>query len=69
MPPEGSLAGWMARHGIDASLEFVVRRGIARRGIRPRPYLKPAFAKNRVKITREMDQVLRRVSQRLAAGR
>lgn len=69
MPPSGSLTGWMARKGIDARFEFVVRRAIGRRGIRARPYLKPAFVKNRAAISREMDQVLRRVSQRLAAGR
>lgn len=68
MPPPGALLGWMRRHGIDARYEFVVARSINRRK-RPRPYLKPALAKNRAAITREMDQVLRRVAQRLAAAR
>lgn len=39
MPPEGALLGWMRRHGIPEELEYVVRRGIARRGIRGRAYM------------------------------
>ena len=68
MPPAGALLGWMRRHGIDARYEFPVRRAINRRK-RPRPYLKPALAKNRAAISREMDQVLRRIATRLAGGR
>ena len=41
MPPGGVLLGWMSRHGIPASAEFVVRRAIGRRGIRPRPFMAP----------------------------
>ena len=66
MPPQGALLGWMRRHGIDPEAEFVVRRAIGRRGTRPQPYLKPALDKNRAAIGREMDAVLRRISQRLA---
>jgi HK97 gp10 family phage protein len=69
MPPPGALAGWLRRKGIDERYAFVVARSIARRGIRPRPYLKPALAKNRQKISREMDNVLRRIATRLAATR
>jgi hypothetical protein len=69
MPPQGVLLGWMRRHGIDERFEFVLRRSIARRGIRPRPYLKPALDKNRPAITREMAAVLKRTMTRLAAGR
>lgn len=69
MPPQGALLGWMRRHGIDASAEFVVRRAIGRRGTRPRPYLKPALDKNRPAITREMTAVLKRIGDRLATGR
>lgn len=34
LPPPGVLLGWMRRHGIPASAEYVLRRAIARRGIR-----------------------------------
>ena len=69
MPPPGALAGWLRRKGIDEQYAFVVARSIARRGTRPRPYLKPALEKNRQAISREMDQVLRRIAHRLAASR
>jgi hypothetical protein len=41
MPPRGALIGWMARHGIPASREFVIRRAIGRRGIQARPFMAP----------------------------
>lgn len=41
MPPGGVLLGWMGRHGIPSSAEFLVRRAIGRRGIRPRPFMAP----------------------------
>lgn len=67
MPPPDALLGWIRRKGIDVP-PFVVARSIARKGTRPQPYLKPALDKNRPAITREMTQVLRRISARLAAG-
>jgi phage gpG-like protein len=69
MPPAGALSGWMSRHGIEASAEFAIRRSIARRGIRKRPYLKPALDKNRAAISREMDTILRKIAERLAGAR
>jgi len=68
MPPPDALAGWLGRHGMDASFAFVVARSIGRRGIRPKPYLKPALDKNRPAITREMSAVIDRIFARLAAG-
>jgi hypothetical protein len=69
MPPPGALAGWLRRKGIDERYAFVVARSIARRGTRKRPYLKPALEKNWQAISREMDQVLRRIATRLAGSR
>lgn len=43
MPPQGALLGWMGFKGIPPELEFVVRRGIARHGIKPHPFMQPAF--------------------------
>lgn len=68
MPPPSALSGWLRRHGIDEKYAFVVAQSIARRGIRPRPYLKPALDKNRPAIEREMSAVVKRISNRLAAG-
>lgn len=68
MPPSGAVLGWMRRHGIDQSAEYVIRRAISRKGIRPRPYLKPAYDVNRLKIAREMGPVLmQRIMQRITA--
>lgn len=74
MPPPDALArdlqgGWLRRHGISNDLAFVVARAIARRGIRPRPYLKPAITTNRARIEREFAQVPKRVLARIGAGR
>lgn len=52
MPPQGALLPWMRRHGIDATAEFVIRRAI-NKAKRPRPFLKPAYDVNRLKISRE----------------
>lgn len=68
MPPPSALTGWMRRHGMDEKYAFVLARSIARRGTRPKPYLKPALDKNRAAITREMAAVLQRISNRLAGG-
>lgn len=37
MPPEGSLDKWYEAKGIDKKYDFVIRRAIARRGIKPTP--------------------------------
>lgn len=55
MPPSGSLLDWMRRHGIPAEQEFAVRRSIARKGIRARPYLVPALERNQDGIRREFE--------------
>lgn len=61
MPPQGALVGWMRRHGIPASAEFVVRRAIARRGIKAVPFLRRALQEVRPQIRREFEQVPKRV--------
>lgn len=41
-PPPGVLTEWCRRHGIEGK-EFLIRRKIARRGTKPRPFLMPAW--------------------------
>ena len=66
MPPKGSLLPWMRRHGIDASAEYLIRRAV-NRGKYPRPFLKPAYDINRLKITREFGSAVpKRILERLA---
>jgi Bacteriophage HK97-gp10, putative tail-component len=65
MPPSGVLLGWMRRHGVDASAEFVVRRAIGRRGIPARPYLSRALKDLEPQIRREFARVVPRIARRL----
>jgi hypothetical protein len=46
-PPQSAVAGWARRHGVSP---FLVARAIGRRGVRPAPFLVPAYEKNRAKI-------------------
>ncbi len=41
--PRGALLPWVRRHGMPDSAEYLVRRAIAKRGTRARPFLKPAW--------------------------
>ena len=41
-PAPGELLGWMQRHGIPENAEFAIARAIARRGFKPRPFMRPA---------------------------
>lgn len=67
-PPKGVLvrSGWLRRHGIPDSREYLVRRAIARRGIKPAPYLRPALDHDvmphlRPEIEAAADRALRRL--------
>ena len=67
-PPVATIAGWASRHGIPEASAYLIARAIGRRGTRPRPYLKPAFDKNRAAIGRELGPVtLRRIMDRIGA--
>lgn len=69
MPPKGALIDWMRSKGIDESLEFVVRRAIGARGIKAKPYLRPAYEQNKAEIYRELSSLTTaRILQRMKAG-
>ena len=61
MPPEGSLVGWMRRHGMDPRNEFVLRRAIARRGIKGDHAFRDALAELAPLAAREFAGVADRV--------
>jgi len=46
-PPVAAVAGWARRHGVSP---FLVARAIGRKGVRPAPFLLPAYEKNRARI-------------------
>jgi hypothetical protein len=60
MPPSGALLGWMARHGIDESLEFVVRRAIGMHGIVGKRYMKKAHDEVKPFLSRELHAAVKR---------
>jgi hypothetical protein len=43
-----AVAAWARRHGVSP---FLVARAIGRKGVRPAPFLLPAYEKNRSRIT------------------
>lgn len=69
MPPQGSLLEWMRRKGIDASLEYVIRRAIARNGIAGRRYMQGAFEKLKPQVERNFELASQAVARQLAGGR
>jgi len=62
-PPRAPLEGWARRHGVSV---FVVQRAIARRGTRARPFLLPAYEKNRDTIVRLFAAAGARITATLA---
>jgi hypothetical protein len=64
MPPEGAIAGWAARKGIPL---FVLRRSIGRKGIKPRPYMVPAFNSNVGRVTALFMKIGVKVVARMAS--
>ena len=59
-----SRACWARRHGVSV---FVVQRAIARRGTRARPFLLPAYEKNKDAIVRLFAAAGARITATLAA--
>lgn len=57
-PPPDALATWASRHGM-AGMEFVIARGISRRGLPPRPYLQQAFQTHKREYEEMVKNVLR----------
>lgn len=66
-PPSAPIAAWLRRKGGDPSRAYVVARAIGRRGIRPRPYLIPAFQAQRGKVESIFRAAIGRIVKRLGA--
>jgi HK97 gp10 family phage protein len=52
-PPPSALSGWARRHGM-AGKEFVIARGIAKKGTPAQPFLFPAFEQERNKFVEKI---------------
>jgi hypothetical protein len=50
-PPVSALRGWASRHGIPKGALYIIAKRIGERGIKPAPFLLPAYEKNRGRIT------------------
>lgn len=69
-PPSHALRQWAGEHGIptDAGTLFVIARAIGRRGIRPRPFLRPALERNTGRIQQVFAKMGAAVVARMARG-
>ena len=63
-PPAVALLGWMVRHGLDTSQAVGLAIAIGRRGIKARPYLRPAFDKLADRAPKIMGDLARRLELR-----
>lgn len=67
-PPPSALAVWAKRHGMEG-MEVVIARAIGRRGgLKPRKYLRNAWAGNLDKVRQIMGNVLDDVANRIVKG-
>src|SRR5215204_2985436 len=64
-PPVSAVAAWARRHGVSP---YLVARAIGRRGVRPAPFLLPAYEKNRGKIEANFAKIGLRVVEAAAGG-
>lgn len=68
LPPEGALIknGWMQARGIPDSKEFLVRRAIAERGIKPFPIIDLTFQQVQKRISGNVsEEIAEGVSDRI----
>lgn len=65
-PPIDAVAGWARRHGVHP---FLVARAIARRGVKPRPFVEPALTKHKSAIVRMFDKIGVKIATSIASGR
>ena len=64
-PPVAALAGWAARHGVNA---FLLARAIGRRGTKGKPYMEPALDKHKRDVDRLMSDIGVTVVSTIARG-
>lgn len=67
MPPPSALIPWIRRHGGAGNPEaaaFLLARAIAKRGIKPRPYMQDGFKGAQRAISRIWDRVGRSLEMR-----
>jgi HK97 gp10 family phage protein len=53
-----NIGDWAKKKGIDEGLVFPIARKIAREGVKPQPYLFPAFEEERPKLIKKLEEIL-----------
>lgn len=69
MPPSGALLGWMGRHGIPDTMEFVVRRAIGRKGIPAKRYMARSRSEIKPLARRELQAAIAKTLAGIRARR
>ena len=59
--PPGALSTWARRHG--GMPEFVIRRAIAMRGLKPRRYLQGGFEANKTRIIARIERAVGEITK------
>lgn len=59
-PPPSALKGWARRHNMPG-MEFIIARSINRRGTKARPFLFPAFEKEKQPFINGIKDILKRM--------
>lgn len=67
-PPTAPIAAWLKRKGRDPTLAYVVARAIGKRGIKARPYLRPAFEAGRGNVEAAFNRARDRIVSRLSGA-
>lgn len=73
MPPKGSLVSWIQlKLGVPekqaSRLEFVIARAIQRQGIRPQPFMQPAFEAKKGRVVELANEAMRKAIAEINGG-
>jgi HK97 gp10 family phage protein len=64
-PPIAAISPWAYRHGIPP---FIVARAIARHGTKPRPFVQPAWDRNRGRVTALFESIGVKIAAVITSG-
>ncbi|WP_343692766.1 hypothetical protein [Chitinophaga sp.] len=56
---EENIEAWLGRHGIDKSKKYMLMNAILERGLKAKPFLWPAYQKNKAKLIAQIKSLLR----------
>lgn len=73
MPPKGALVAWIKQklrvtEEKAGRMEFVIARAIQRQGIKPQPFMQPAFEAKRGRVVELANEAMRRAISEINGG-